>query len=63
MGTSTDRTGGTGGAWTPLKYAATTYMNAADSGRRSPTAARRVLARHVAVLGGAAGAVDRKSVV
>lgn len=57
MGTSTDRTGGTGGAWTPLKYAATTYMNAADSGRRSPTAARRVLARHVAVLGGAAGAV------
>jgi len=57
MGTSTDRAGGKGGAWTPLKYAATAYMNAAGSGRGNPTAARRVLARHVAVLGGAAGAV------
>ena len=57
MGTSTDRTGGTGGAWTPLKHAATAYMNAADSGRRSSAAARRVLARHVAVLGGAGGVV------
>jgi hypothetical protein len=57
MGTSTDRAGGKGGAWTPLKYAATAYMNAAGSGRGSPTVARRVLARHVAVLGGAAGAV------
>jgi len=57
VGTSADRTGGTGGAWTPLKYAATSFMHAADTGRGSSTAARRVLARHVAVLGGAAGAV------
>ena len=32
MGTSTDRGGGSGGAWTPLKRAATSFMNAADSG-------------------------------
>ncbi len=57
MGTSTDRAGGTGGAWTPLKHAATSFMHAAESGRGSTTAARRVLARHVAVLGGAAGAL------
>lgn len=57
MGTSTDRTGGSGGAWTPLKHAATSLMQAADSGRRSPTALRRVLARHIAVLGGVTGAV------
>jgi hypothetical protein len=57
MGTSTDRAGGSGGAWTPLKYAATSVMQAADSGQHSPTALRRVLARHVPVLGGVAGAV------
>jgi hypothetical protein len=57
MGTSTDRAGGSGGAWTPLKYAATSVMHAADSGQHSPTALRRVLARHVVVLGGIAGAV------
>ncbi|WP_045747277.1 hypothetical protein [Actinoplanes rectilineatus] len=57
MGTSTDRAGGSGGAWTPLKHAATSVMHAAGSGQHSPTALRRVLARHVPVLGGAAGAV------
>ncbi|MEH0929777.1 hypothetical protein [Micromonospora sp. CPCC 205558] len=57
MGTSTDRTGGTGGAWTPLKHAATSLMRAADTGQRSPTTLRRLLSRHVPVLGGAAGAV------
>ena len=57
MGTATDRAGGTGGAWTPLKHAATSFMNAADSGRRGTSAARRLLARHVPVLGGVGGAV------
>ncbi len=57
MGTSTDRDGGSGGAWTPLKYAATSYMNAAEAGHNNQIAGRRLLARHVPVLGGAAGAV------
>jgi hypothetical protein len=57
MGTSTDRAGGSGGAWTPLKRAATSFMNAADGGRGTGIAGRRLLARHVSVLGGAAGAV------
>jgi hypothetical protein len=57
MGTSTDRGGGSGGAWTPLKRAATSFMNAADGGRGTSFAGRRLLARHVPVLGGAAGAV------
>jgi len=57
MGTSTDRSGGSGGAWTPLKHAATSFMHAAEAGRGNGTPARRVLARHVAVLGGAGGAV------
>jgi len=56
MGTSTDRAGGTGGAWTPLKHAATSFMHAAEAGRGGTAVARRVLARHVPVLGGAAGA-------
>src|SRR6266545_2160884 len=57
MGTSTDRTEGRGGPWTPLKYAATSYVRglgaASDRDR-----ARRVLARHVPVLGGAASAAS-----
>ena len=57
MGTSTDRGGGSGGAWTPLKRAATSFMNAADAGHGTGLAGRRLLVRHVAVLGGAAGAL------
>ena len=57
MGTSTDRGGGSGGAWTPLKRAATSFMNAADSGHGTGLAGQRLLARHVAVLGGVAGAL------
>lgn len=57
MGTSTDRSGGSGGAWTPLKRAATSFMNAADAGHGTRTAGQRLLARHVPVLGGAAGAL------
>jgi hypothetical protein len=57
MGTSTDRGGGSGGAWTPLKYATTSFVHAAEAGQGSRVAGRRVLARHVSVLGGAAGAV------
>jgi hypothetical protein len=57
MGTSTDRGGGSGGAWTPLKRAATSFMNAAGGGRGTGFAGRRLLARHVPVLGGAAGAL------
>ena len=56
MGTSADRDGGSGGAWTPLKRAATSLMNAADAGHGTGLAGRRLLARHVAVFGGAAGA-------
>lgn len=55
MGTSADRSAGTGGAWTPLKHAATSYVRGLNTGR-SDELARRVLARHVAALGGAAGA-------
>lgn len=55
MGTSADRSAGSGGAWTPLKYATTSYvrhLDSPDSGARG----RRVLARHVPLLGGAATA-------
>ncbi len=51
MGTSSDYDGGTGGAWTPFKIAATNY--AKHGGR---VRAARVVARHVATLGGAGGA-------
>lgn len=57
MGTSADRTAGRGGDWTPLKVAATSYvrgLNRTDSKER----AERVVARHVAVLGGAATAAS-----
>jgi len=53
VGTSSDYAGGSGGAWTPLKRAATSY--AKYGGRERAT---RLLARHVAALGGAAGAAS-----
>lgn len=57
MGTSTDRAEGSGGAWTPLKFAASNYArNAAGGLGGTRVNARRVLARHVAVFGGAAAA-------
>jgi len=57
MGTSADRATGTGGAWTPLKRAATDYARSAAGGSGgSRLTAERVLGRHVAVLGSAAGA-------
>jgi hypothetical protein len=55
VGTSADRTAGSGGAWTPLKFAATSYIRGLGSGT-SRDRARRLLARHVPVLGGAGGA-------
>jgi hypothetical protein len=51
MGTSSDYGGGKGGAWTPFKIAATNYAKHGGRGR-----GERVVARHVAALGGAAGA-------
>lgn len=57
MGTSADRTPGSGGAWTPLKYATTSYVRGLRSGDpRQHDRALRVLARHVPVLGGAGAA-------
>jgi hypothetical protein len=52
MGTSSDHTGGTGGAWTGFKRAATDYAKYGGEDR-----ARRVTARHVATMGGAGAAV------
>jgi hypothetical protein len=52
MGTSTDFSGGTGGAWTGFKRAATDYAKRGGEGL-----ARRVMARHVGTLGGAGAAV------
>ena len=55
MGTSADRAAGTGGDWTPLKYATSAYVR--GLGRTdSEGRAGRVLARHVPLLGGAGGA-------
>jgi len=56
VGTSTDRTSGTGGAWTDLKYAATSFFRSTGQGSASPGSAKVLLARHVPVLGGAAAA-------
>ena len=57
MGTSTDRRAGSGGAWTPLKHAAASYMRSLANGSpRTDVYAQRVVARHVPVLGGAAAA-------
>jgi len=51
MGTSSDHSGGSGGPWTPFKRAATSYAKHGGADR-----AGRMLARHVATLGGAAAA-------
>ncbi len=57
MGTSADRTSGSGGAWTPLKHATASYVRGLTSGSASTHRyAQRVLARHVPVLGGVGGA-------
>jgi hypothetical protein len=57
VGTSADRSAGRGGNWTPLKVATNSYVRSigrTESGDR----ARRVLARHVPLLGGSSGAVS-----
>lgn len=57
MGTSADRSAGSGGNWTPLKIATTSYVRGigrSGSGIR----AQRVLARHVPLLGGSAAAAS-----
>ncbi|MFY1574209.1 hypothetical protein ACN26Z_04885 [Verrucosispora sp. WMMD703] len=62
MGTSADRTPGSGGAWTPLKYATASYVRGLGSGDvRQRDRALRVLARHVPVLGGAGAAAGSAS--
>jgi hypothetical protein len=59
MGTSADRSPGSGGAWTPLKYATSSYVRGLGSGdARQRDRALRVLARHVPVLGGAGAAAS-----
>src|SRR5689334_23171144 len=59
VGTSTDRTAGSGGAWTPLKHAAASYVRGVRTGSPSTRSyARRVLSRHVPVLGGSSGATS-----
>lgn len=55
MGTSADRTAGTGGSWTSLKRASTQYVRGLGNAG-STDRARVVLARHVPLLGGASGA-------
>lgn len=57
MGTSSDRTAGTGGDWTLLKRATHSYV-ASLGGQASRDRAFRVLARHVPLLGGAAVAAS-----
>lgn len=52
MGTSSDYTGGTGGAWTPYKQAASNYARRGGGDGR----AEKVLARYVGALGGASAA-------
>lgn len=56
MGTSSDRDGGRGGAWSPLKTAATNFAKSAGGGGGTDTQIRRLLARHVSVFGGASAA-------
>lgn len=53
MGTSSDYSGGRGGAWTGYKRAASSFATHGGSER-----AGRVLARHVGTLGGPAGATS-----
>lgn len=52
VGTSSDYSGGTGGAWTPYKHAASNFARRGGDNRR----VERVLARYVAALGGAIAA-------
>ena len=54
MGTSSDHPGGSGGAWTPYKAAATRFAKHGGTGGR----AARVLKRHVAAIGGASAAAS-----
>lgn len=51
MGTSSDYTGGSGGAWTPYKHATSNFARHGGAKR-----ADKVLARYVGALGGARGA-------
>lgn len=51
MGTSSDYSGGTGGAWTPYKHATSNFARRGGNRR-----AQRVLARYVGALGGAGAA-------
>jgi hypothetical protein len=51
MGTSSDYSGGKGGAWTPYKHAASNFAKRGGGER-----AQRVLARYVGAVGGAAAA-------
>lgn len=53
MGTSSDHQGGSGGAWTPYKTAATGFAKHGGSGR-----AGRALRGHVAAIGGASAAAS-----
>jgi hypothetical protein len=55
VGTSTDRSAGTGGEWTPLKRATSSYLRTLGTAGSS-VRARRLLGRHVPVLGGVSGA-------
>lgn len=57
MGTSADRSAGKGGSWTPLKVATNSYVRGLGSAG-SEGRGLRVLARHVPLLGGAAGATS-----
>lgn len=62
MGTSADREGGSGGAWSPYKRAATDYAKSVsrrNGGDRIKV--ERVLGRHVHVLGGSASATTSAS--
>lgn len=52
MGTSSDYSGGTGGAWTPYKHAASNFARRGGGNQR----VQRVLARYVGAIGGAAAA-------
>lgn len=56
MGTSADRDGGRGGAWTNFKLAATRYASSAGTGGGSDQQIQRLLGRQVAVFGGAGAA-------
>lgn len=58
MGTSKDRDGGSGGDWSPFKRAATDYAKGVSRRGGDPLKVERLLGRHVAVMGGVAGATS-----